>query len=131
MWSNGWGRLACHLGRHCYNNNMNTWICWAFGEINAIFYYAYFIVQYEGASTIKWTTPYPCLVLTESDLILCPNFKLFWRKIHRHFKYILLIYKAKQFMMTKESQEKSTYFRGWCKWCACRWCWANGCLNFV
>jgi hypothetical protein len=29
---------------------------------------------------VKWTTPYPCLVLNESDPKLCTNFEFFLRE---------------------------------------------------
>ena len=62
-----------------------------------------------GASTVKWTTPDPCLVLTESDSLLCTNFEFCEEINHRHFKNIL-IYKAKQFMMTKRIPRKVYLF---------------------
>ena len=86
------------------------------------------IILYMGASMVKWTTPNPCLVLSESDLKLYTNLELCEEINHRHIKRI---YKAKQYMMTKNFQEKPTYFRRWCKWCASRWCWTNDCLKFV
>ena len=54
-----------------------------------------------GASMVKWTTPNPCLVLSESDLVLCINFEYCEGKNHGHFESAL-IYKAKQFMMTQK-----------------------------
>ena len=50
---------------------------------------------------VKETSPDACLDLSESDSILCTNFEFCEEKKHRHFKNIL-IYKAKQFMMTKK-----------------------------
>ena len=44
-------------------------------------------------------------MLSESDSILCINFEFCEEKNHRHFK-IILIYKAKQFMMTKTNPVK-------------------------
>ena len=41
-----------------------------------------------GASTIKGTTHDPCLVLSESDLILCINFESCEEKNHHFFKHI-------------------------------------------
>jgi hypothetical protein len=37
-----------------------------------------------GASTVKWTTLDPYLVLNESDLELCTNFEYCEEKNHRH-----------------------------------------------
>ena len=37
--------------------------------------------QNLGASTVKWTTPYPCLVLSESDSMLYSNFAFVKRQI--------------------------------------------------
>ena len=62
-----------------------------------------------GASMVKWTAPDPCLVLSESDSILCLNFEFCEEKTHRHSKNIL-IYKAKQFMMTKRIPRKVYLF---------------------
>jgi hypothetical protein len=58
-----------------------------------------------GASTVKWTTPHPCLVLSESESSLCTNFKFCEEKNHTHF----MMYKAKQFMMTKKNSKKSLH----------------------
>ena len=71
-------------------------------------------IAHMGASTVKWTTHDPCLVLSGSD-----------SKLHTNFGYCeennVLIYKAMQFTMTNlKFQEKSTYVRRWCKWCAGR-----------
>jgi hypothetical protein len=74
---------------------------------------------YEGASTVKWATLDPYLVLSESDSILSTGFEFCEEKNHRQFKK-LLIYKAKHFMMKTKFQEMSTYFRRRCKWCASR-----------
>ena len=79
------------------------------------------VVLNLGASMVKWTNPDPCLVLSESDSILCTNFEFCEEKSHRHLKN-LLIYKFKQFMMTKKIQGKSTYLRRQCKWCASNRC---------
>ena len=38
------------------------------------------------ASTVKWTTPYPCLVFSESDLKLYTNFEFYGKKIISIFK---------------------------------------------
>ena len=42
-----------------------------------------------GASRVKWTTHDPCLVLSETELILYTNFEVCDEKNHRHFKNIL------------------------------------------
>ena len=60
--------------------------------------------KYVGASTVKWTTHDPCLVLSGSDLILCTNFIFCEERNHRQFKN-KMIYKAKQIMMTKKSKK--------------------------
>ena len=58
------------------------------------------ITQCYNYKGVKWTAPDPCLVLSESGSILCTNFEFCEEKNHRHLKNIL-IYKAKQFIMTK------------------------------
>ena len=63
---------------------------------------------------VKYTTPLPCIGLSESDSKLYTNFEFCEGKNHKHLKNTL-IYKAKQFMLTIVFQEKSTYFRRWCK----------------
>ena len=72
-----------------------------------------------GASTVQWAALDPCLVFNESDSKLSTNFEFCEEKNHGHFKNIL-IYKAKQIMMTKKIQKKSIYFRRQYKWCASR-----------
>ena len=57
-----------------------------------------------SASTIKWTALDPCLVFSESNSKLYTRFKFCEGENHRHFKNIL-IYKAKQIMLTKNFQE--------------------------
>jgi hypothetical protein len=42
-----------------------------------------------------------------------------WKKNHKQLENTL-IYKAKKVILTRKIQEKSTYFRRWCKWCASR-----------
>ena len=44
------------------------------------------LLKQLGASTVKWTTPNPSLVLSESDSILCINFEFCEEINHRHFK---------------------------------------------
>ena len=61
-----------------------------------------------GASIVKWTTPHPCLVLSEHGLILNTNFELCEETNHRHSKGIP-IYNAKQFMMTKKKPQKNLH----------------------
>ena len=63
----------------------------------------------SGASKVKWVALDPCLVLSESDLILCTNLKNFEEKDHRYFKNIF-IYKAKQLMMTNKNTRKVYMF---------------------
>ena len=52
---------------------------------------------FKGASTVKWTTLDACSDLSESDPILSTNFE-----IHKNLENIW-IYKAKQFMFTKNN----------------------------
>ena len=59
-----------------------------------------------GASTVKWTTLYPCLGSSESDSKVNTYFEFCGEKIHRRSNNIL-IYKAKQFMMTQKKKKKS------------------------
>ena len=61
----------------------------------------------QGASTVKWTTP--CLMFSTSDSKLYTKFEFCEETNHKHFKNVL-VYKAKQTMMTKKFQEKSMYF---------------------
>ena len=61
-----------------------------------------------GANTIKWTSLDPCLVLSESDSISFTNFEICEEKNHTHMKDIL-IYKAKQFIMTKTNSNRIVY----------------------
>ena len=51
-------------------------------------------------STIKYTTPLPCISLSESDSKLYTNFEFCEGTNSKHLKNTL-IYKAKQFMFTK------------------------------
>ena len=62
-----------------------------------------------GVSTVKWTTPYPCLVFSEGDLKLYTNFEFCDDTNHRHLKNIL-IYKANETTMTKNSSKKTVHF---------------------
>ena len=82
-----------------------------------------------GASTVKWTTPNPCIVLCESDSSLCTNIEFYEENI---------IDILRTFSSTKSSnlwwknlQEKSTDFERRCKWCASMWYWTSDCLKFV
>jgi hypothetical protein len=59
-------------------------------------------VIYLGASTVKWTALDPCSGLSESDPKQYTNFKFYEIKIHKHLENIW-IYKAKQFMFTKNN----------------------------
>ena len=51
-----------------------------------------------GASTVEWTTHDPCMVLSESESILCIIFEFCEEKNHKHLRNIL-IYKVKKFIM--------------------------------
>ena len=62
-----------------------------------------------GASTVKWTTPDPCLAFRESVSKLYTNFEFCEENNHRHIKNIL-IYKAKQSIMTKQIPRKVHIF---------------------
>jgi hypothetical protein len=55
-----------------------------------------------GVSTVKWTALHPCSGLSESDPKKYTNFELYEIKIHKHLENIW-IYKAKQFMFTKNN----------------------------
>ena len=55
---------------------------------------------HSGASMVKWTTHDPYPMLSESDSKLYTAFKFCEETNHKHFKN-MLIYKNKQFMMTK------------------------------
>ena len=57
---------------------------------------------YRGASTVKWTTNDPCSGSSESDPKLYTNFEFYEIEIHKHLENIW-IYKAKQFMFTKNN----------------------------
>ena len=59
----------------------------------------------HGKVDNSWSMP----MLSESDSILCTNFKFCEGKIYGHCKNIL-IYKAKQFMMTKGNSRKVYIF---------------------
>jgi hypothetical protein len=61
-----------------------------------------------GANTPKWIAIDLCLVLSGSNSKVYTNFE--FGKYHRHFKN-KLIYKAKQFMMTKIISSKIHIFR--------------------
>ena len=64
-----------------------------------------------GASTVKWTTHDPWLVLSESGSKLYTDFEFCKEENHRHYRNIL-IYKAKQFRMTKTIPRKVYIFYG-------------------
>ena len=70
-----------------------------------------------AASTVYWATPFSCLVLSERDSILCTNFEFCEGKMHRPFKNIVVLQRH-AICDEKKFQEKSTYFRRWCKCCA-------------
>jgi hypothetical protein len=55
-------------------------------------------IMYKGANTVKYTTPLPCIGLSESDSKLYTNFEFCEGKNHRHLKNTL-IYKTKEFML--------------------------------
>lgn len=57
-----------------------------------------------GASTLTWTIPYPCLVFSESDSILCINMEFYKEKIISILKTYLST-KVNQFIMTKNPRE--------------------------
>ena len=58
-----------------------------------------------GASMVKYTTPLPCIVWSESDSKLRTNFELCDEKYHKHLKNTL-VHKTKQFVLTRKLQEK-------------------------
>ena len=73
-------------------------------------------------SMVKWTAPHPHIGLSESesDAKLYAISEFCQVKNHKHLIENILIYKAKQFMLTKQFEENSTYFKRWCKLCANR-----------
>ena len=71
--------------------------------------YVAFIDRITCTSMGKYTTSLSCICLSESGSKLYINFEFCEGKNHKKLKSIL-IYKAKQFMLTLYSQEKSTYF---------------------
>ena len=77
-----------------------------------------------GVSTVKWTTLDLGTSLSKSDSKLYTNFG-FCEKIVSFLKK--LIYKAKQIMLAKKSQKKSSWFRKRCKW----WWWTRNCHGGV
>ena len=56
-------------------------------------------------STVKWTTPDPCLVFSENKSKLYTDFEYCEQKNHKNSKN-MLICKAKHSRMTKKIQEK-------------------------
>ena len=64
----------------------------------------------SGFSTIKWTTLDPWRSLSESDSKQFTNFEFCEKKNHKHFKNTL-IYKAKNFMLTKKISKKFYIFQ--------------------
>ena len=62
-----------------------------------------------GASTVKYTTPLPCISISESVSKSYTNFEFFEGKNHEHFKNTL-IYKAKQKMLTSVFSRKVYIF---------------------
>jgi hypothetical protein len=59
-----------------------------------------------GASMVKDISPLPCIGLGESDSTLHTNFEFCEGKNHKHLKNTL-IYKAKQFVLTKKIPRKN------------------------
>ena len=70
-----------------------------------------FIVRRKllGASTLKWTYPDPCLVLSESDLKLYTNLE-FSEEINSSYFMNILTYKAKKPMITIKIPRKVYIF---------------------
>ncbi len=68
---------------------------------------------------VKWTSLDPYLECNESDSQLYTHFEFCEERNHRDLKN-MPSYEAREFMMTKKFQEKLTYFRRLCKWCASR-----------
>ena len=103
-----------------------------FLDIAQIFNFYILEPRYElGASIVKWTTPNPCLVFSESYSILCTNFEFVKNRTIDILKTYCFT-KPKQLWWQKEKkkEKRCTYFRRWCKWWASRWCWTSGCLIF-
>ena len=62
-----------------------------------------------GASTVKYIAPLHCISLNERVSKLYAIFEFYEEKNHKHLKNIL-IYKAKQFMLTKQISRKVYIF---------------------
>ena len=63
----------------------------------------------KGASMVKYTTPLSSINLNESDSKLYTNFEFCEGKKHKRLENTL-IYKAKQFMLTKKISRKVYIF---------------------
>jgi len=70
-----------------------------------IYYFYIFVCSGGGCKHNMWTTPDPCLVLSESDSKLYNNFEFFDEKYYKYLSNIF-IYKAKHLMMTKKIPRK-------------------------
>ena len=74
------------LRGHCTCNTRRKLIC------------SYYLLQLMAASTVKCTTPLPCISLSESDLKLYTNFEFCEGKYYKHLRNTLIC-KAKYFMV--------------------------------
>ena len=62
-----------------------------------------------GASTVKYTTPLPCIGVSESDSKLYTRLEFYEGNNHKHLKNTL-VYKAKQFVLTQKNSSKVYIF---------------------
>ena len=76
---------------------------------------------YVGASTVKWTAPDPCLVLSESDSILCTNFESCEEKKHTNLQRQVI-------HDDKKNSKKSLHIL---EDGASRWYWTSDCPKYI
>ena len=95
--------LFMHLrGYYC------MWSCFSFIYVEGMLLINLWMIHFRCnslgvASIVKWTTLDPCTCLSESDSEEYTNFVFLWKIHHTKFKNILM-YKAKQMLLTKKSQ---------------------------
>lgn len=71
------------------------------------------LTRLTGSGAVEYTSPFPSIGSSESGSKLYINIDFYEGKNHKHLKKKknALIYKAKQFILTTNIQEKCTYFR--------------------
>jgi hypothetical protein len=62
------------------------------------------------ANTVKWTPPNPYLLVSECGSKLYTSFEFYEERNHRHKKKTVLIYKAKQIVVTETIPRKVYIF---------------------